>query len=344
MARTRLLLTLGILPFMWQAAYAAVIEVEEVGSYHIGGRQVSLSGLPKREIVYTVGAAPLMVDPNGDFEVEQMYVQYVRLATPKAKFPLLMWHGGGLTGVTWETKPDGKPSWQTFFLRSGHSVYVSDAVERGRASWARYPEIFKTEPFFRTKEEAWELFRFGPKGSYATDPAKSVAHPGQRFPVAAFDQFAKQIVPRWATNDAATHAAYAALVQKVCPCVIMVHSQGGNFGFNAALRAPDKVKALIVVEPSGAPDPAKVDVKMVKDVPHLFVWGDYLDKYELWVKLLPASTRYRDALKAAGVTVDWLDLPKMGIAGNTHMLMMDENSDQIAGLIQDWMTKQGLMR
>jgi hypothetical protein len=44
-----------------------------------------------------------------------------------------------------------------------------------------------------------------------------------------------QSVPRWVTNDAKTQAVYNALVAKVCPCVTMVHSQGGNFGFNAAL-------------------------------------------------------------------------------------------------------------
>ena len=58
----------------------------------------------------------------------------------------------------------------------------------------------------------------------------------------------------------------------------MVHSQGGNFGFNAALTAPDKVKALVAVEPSAAPDPTKVDVAKLKDVPHLYVWGDFMDK------------------------------------------------------------------
>ena len=36
------------------------------------------------------------------------------------------------------------------------------------------------------------------------------------------------------TNDVATQAAYDALVDKVCPCIVVVHSQGGNFGFNAA--------------------------------------------------------------------------------------------------------------
>ena len=215
---------------------------------------------------------PIKVDPNGEFEVEQMYVQYVKLAQPKGKVPLLLWHGGGLSGVTWETKPDGKPGWQQFFLNAGYDVYVSDAVERGRASWARYPEIFKSEPIFRTKKEAWELFRIGP--SYEVG-GKRVAFEGQQFPIEAFDQFAKQGVPRWATNDAATQKAYDALVQKVCPCIIVVHSQGGNFGFTAALNAPDKVKALIAVEPSGAPDPAKVEAAKVKGVPHLIVWGDF---------------------------------------------------------------------
>ncbi|HUN70476.1 MAG TPA: alpha/beta fold hydrolase [Burkholderiales bacterium] len=321
--------------------------VAEVGSFHIGGRQATLSGLPTKEIVFTAGAAPFKVDPNGEFEVEQMYVQYVKLFGPyaRAKYPLLMWHGGGLTGVTWETKPDGRPGWQQFFLKAGHDVYVSDAVERGRASWARYPEIFKSEPFFRTKKEAWELFRIGPAGSYATDPAARKVHAeGTQFPVEAFDQFVKQGVPRWATNDAATQAAYDALVQKVCPCVIIVHSQGGNFALNAALKAPDKVKAVVAVEISGAPDPAKTDLARVKGVPHLFVWGDYVDRQDLFKKISVSIDAYENALRSQGGVVDRIDIPKTGVRGNSHMLMMDRNSDQIAQLVQDWMQKQGLMK
>jgi pimeloyl-ACP methyl ester carboxylesterase len=192
--------------------------------------------------------------------------QYVKLTSPKAKYPLLLIHGGGLSGVTWETKPDGKPGWQMFFLSAGHDVYVGDAVERGRASWARYPEIFSSEPLFRTKRDGWELFRIGPSGSYETEVARRTAFPeGTQFPIEAFDQFAKQIVPRWVTNDAATQAAYDVLIQKICPCVIIVHSQGGNFVFNAALKATDKIKAIIVVEPSGAPDSEKVILSLAKD-------------------------------------------------------------------------------
>jgi hypothetical protein len=83
--------------------------VKEVGSFHVGGRTAALSGMPTRDVVLSPGAPPIKVDPNGEFAVEQMYVQFVKLAQPKAKVPILLWHGGGLTGVTWETKPDAKP-------------------------------------------------------------------------------------------------------------------------------------------------------------------------------------------------------------------------------------------
>lgn len=324
------------------ATPAGAADIKEVGSFHIGGRTVTLSGLPKREIVFSPGSPPTTVDPNGEFAVEQMYVQYVLQTAPKARYPLLMWHGGGLTGVTWETKPDGQPGWQSFFINAGHDVYVSDAVERGRASWARYPEVFKTEPFFRTAAEAWTLFRFGP--AWDPDPAKRTAYPGEQFPVDALGQFMKQGVPRWSTNDAATQAAYDALVQKVCPCVIMTHSQGGNFGFTAALHAPDKVRALISIEPSSAPDPATAPIAPLKSVPHLVVYGDYLGGSPFWQRILQVTARYREALAAQGGVADLIDLPAQGIRGNTHMMMMDRNSDQIAGLVQDWMARQGLMR
>jgi len=165
-----------------EGAAGTPLRVAEIGSFHIGGRPVTLSGLPTREIVFTAGAPPFVVDPNGDFETGQMYVHFVRLADPDARYPLLMWHGGGLSGAMWETKPDGEPGWQMYFLDRGHDTYVSDAVERGRASWSRYPEIYEAEPFFRTKEEGWELFRIGPEGSYATDRSSPPARPTRRRP------------------------------------------------------------------------------------------------------------------------------------------------------------------
>lgn len=94
----------------WLAALlgcsTGTLQVAEVGSYHVGGRAVTLSGLPEKELVLTPGAPPLKLNPNGDFEVEALYARYTLLANPKGRYPLLLWHGGGLSGVTWETKPE----------------------------------------------------------------------------------------------------------------------------------------------------------------------------------------------------------------------------------------------
>jgi len=320
--------------------------LKDFGSFHIGGRQVSLENLPVKEIVFTKGSPPVKVNPNGDFEVEQMYVQYFIPKKQVSRYPLLMWHGGGLSGVTWETKPDGNPGWMHYFIKAGHPVYVSDAVERGRSSWARYPEIFQTEPLFRTKKEAWEYFRLGPKDAYDPDPAKRKTYPGMRFPVEYFDQFAKQGVPRWVTNDAPTQKAYDALVQRVGSCVIMPHSQGGNFAFNAALHTPDRVKAIIAIEPSGAP-PSGPDLEKIKHIPMLILWGDYMNEPDLalpWKKFEAGVKAFADDINGRGGRVDWIVLPEIGIRGNDHMLMMDTNSDAVAAVIQEWMGKNDLLR
>ena len=139
-----------------------------MGSFHVGGREVELSGKPVKDVVFTPGGVPAKIDLNGKYLVESMYVQYFLPAERRGAVPLLMWHGGGLTGVTYETKPDGGEGWLTWFLKKGWDVYNSDAVERGRAGWAMYPDIFTTEPVFLTMANPWERFRIGPgPGSYA---------------------------------------------------------------------------------------------------------------------------------------------------------------------------------
>lgn len=320
------------------------IAVKEVGSMHVGGRSATLTGLPKKEVRFTPTQPVAILDPNGEFEVEQMYAQYVKLsdATRRGSYPMLMIHGGGLAGVTWETKPDGQPGWQMFFLRQGHDVYVADAVERGRASWARYPEIFKSEPVFRTKKEAWELFRFGPR--YEVSPPVRDAHPDTQFPLASFDQFMKQGVPRWLTNDAPTLAAYEALARKICPCVIVVHSQGSTFAYSVAQKHPHLVKAIVGIEPSGALDPAKVDLSPLRNIPMLFVWGDKIRETPRWVGIQAPLKTMITALRAQGSVAEEYDLPTMGITGNSHMIMMDRNSDQVAALVQKWLESKGLAR
>lgn len=53
--------------------------------------------------------------------------------------------------------------------------------------------------------------------------------------------------------------------------------------------------------------------------------------------------RHGNLVKAGG-TGDRILLPELGIHGNSHMLMMDRNSDQVADLIDRWLAKQGLKK
>jgi len=44
-------------------------------------------------------------------------------------------------------------------------------------------------------------------------------------------------------------------------------------------------------------------------------------------------------LEQAGVRPTHIRLADIGIRGNGHMMMMEKNSDQVAGVVADWLDK-----
>ncbi len=106
------------------------IVLRGMGSFHVGGRIAEVSGKEVKMIQRQPGGPMTKLDPNGQYMVEQMYVQYFLPKNKKGKLPLLMWHGGGLTGVTYESTPDGREGWDKLLhpQRLGHL-----RVRRGRA-------------------------------------------------------------------------------------------------------------------------------------------------------------------------------------------------------------------
>jgi pimeloyl-ACP methyl ester carboxylesterase len=332
---TGCLLALAVTPALTQSKEP--IALRDMGSFHIGGRVIEITGQPIKEVVFTPGGVPAKMDPNGRYQVEQMYVQYFLPQNRKGRLPLLLWHGGGLTGVTYETKPDGGEGWLNHFMRKGWDVYISDAVERGRAGWT---PTFKGDAITLPLGDPWERFRIGPPGSWNDDAAKRATYPGTQFPTDAYGQFMKQGVPRWLTTDNEIVAAYIELVDKICPCVVLVHSQSGSFGYKVLEARPDKVKALVAVEPTVGGDKGKIAT--VKNTPILIVIGDNAKDHPRWSKIRQNSVDYVTAFKAAGGSIDLVDLPDVGIKGNSHMVMMDKNSGEVAELIQKWLAQKAL--
>lgn len=309
-----------------------------MGSFHVGGHAVEVSGQPVREAKLPDGRVQ-KVDPNGSFLVEHMYVQYFLPAKKSGKFPMLMWHGGGLTGVTYETTPDGREGWANLFLRKGWDVYVSDSVERGRSGFAE-PEIFKGEPVFATQGFAWDSYRIGAPGSFQSAKDKRVAYPGTQFPVDDYENLVRQLVPRWLTTDEAILSAYVAEIDRVGPCVLVVHSQSGTIAYRAALARPDKVKAIVDVEGTLRGD--ATTAAAVKHIPILVIYGDNVEKSEFFARQHAANLKMADIARSVGGSVEIVELPVLGMKGNSHFLMMEKNNAQIADIIQEWLVRKGL--
>lgn len=318
-----------------------VIKLKTRGSFYVGGEKMKLENAPVEEFPY-MGKFTYTSDPNGTHWVKQMYVQYSTLDGHKAPYPILMWHGGGLTGVTWETTPDGREGWDTLFLRYGFDVYVSDAVERGRASWAKFPEFNPTPPIFHTYEARWLNLKMG-----ETYP---IPYEGNRFPTDYYDQMMMQSVPRWLSSDEWTINAYSEYLKKMQEThdgvIIMAHSQGGGYAEKIAQMYPDFIKALILIEPAALPE-SDEDLSAFQKIPQLYVFGDYMSEdYKVvhsWVSSVRDNIpRWRKTLDGINADYTWMSLPDMGINGNSHMLMMDNNNDEIAKMISDWLTEKNL--
>ncbi len=313
----------------------AAFVVRDLGSFFAGGASVQLRGHPVEEITVAAGAAPMKIDPNGTYPTGQTYVQYVRLAAPQHPVPVLFLNGGTFTGAQWETTPDGRPGWQTLFLRAGYDTYLTDAVNKGRASWSRFPEITPVRPTFRPMEATWTLLRIGPPGG-----ADREAFAGTQFPVDAFDTFVKQNVPRFAGQDALELSAYQAAVAAIGPCIVVAQSSGAYFATRLAQLCPGQIKAIVAAEMTAFPNPetdAPDATAALVCVPQLLLWGDNWHGQPMWSRTRAAQDAYLTAINQRGGRVELMDLPERGLAGNSHQLMADRNNGLVADIVLDWL-------
>src|SRR5262245_18856321 len=96
------------------------LELQDAGSFFVGGRSITSAH---------VGIGPAGPTPAGQIMTGQMYVQFM---IPKAVTgpAVVMVPGSGHTGATYESTPDGREGWATYFARKGHPVYVVDHAGR----------------------------------------------------------------------------------------------------------------------------------------------------------------------------------------------------------------------
>jgi pimeloyl-ACP methyl ester carboxylesterase len=275
-----------------------------------------------------------------------MYVHYRIPANLEHKFPVVMVHGRGLTGVTYETTPDGREGWATYFTRKGFAVYVVDHPGRGRSGFdptrvnqakvgaGDLGNIAGGIPTW-TLEASWPVFRFGPK--YPD------VYPDSQYPLEAVEFLSAATVPQAELlleggAFGTAPPALAALFDRIGSAIVVVHSQSGPFADILVGQRPHLVKGVINIEGNQSPVPTDEQIAAYRNVPDLELFGDYVTENHPFTG--QPRYDYRKAvaqrINAAGGNARIVLLPELGIHGNSHMLMQDKNNLQIADYLIAW--------
>jgi len=338
--RVTLLATLSLLILAAAAAVAAdSLLIKEQGSFFVGGRTIFTDAL--------TGSATGFLGSginSGNITVDQMYVQYQIPEGADSHAPVVMVHGCCLSSKSYETTPDGRMGWNEYFLRKHRAVYLPDQVSRARSGFdatiyneiklGKRPPSDMPEIRTATSDIAWLGFRFG--------PSVGKAFPDEQFPVEAMEEFGKQVIPDLngglpTVNPTWTNLSGLAI--KLKGAVLMGHSESGFFPEQAALINPKDIKALITIESlCNAMSPEQIS-KLAK-IPTLVVFGDHITDVPNspinWKERFESCGKFVEQVNAAGGDATMMHLPKYGQFGNSHMLMQDKNSNQVADLILKW--------
>jgi pimeloyl-ACP methyl ester carboxylesterase len=79
-----------------------------------------------------VGGKTMMVNDR-EYFYGQMYVE-IKIPTKQTHpHPIIMVHGGSMSGTNYTGTPDGREGWAQYFVRRGYAVYVVDQPGRGRS-------------------------------------------------------------------------------------------------------------------------------------------------------------------------------------------------------------------
>jgi len=323
-----------------QAKKPGPLTIKEQGSFFVGG---------EHKPVTQPGFGPNAPPITGEITVNQMYVQYQIPMKGDQHAPVVMVHGCCLSSKTWETTPDGRMGWSEYFLRKDRSVYLADQVSRARSGFD--PTAFadvrqgKTPPaqmpniLDATHQVAWTVFRFGPKFGEA--------FPDQQFPMQAMDELYKQMIPDLNStlpqNPNPTWTQMAALGVKLKGAVLMGHSESGFFPEQAALIDPSGIRGIVSIEMPCVTTFDATQLGTLAKIPTLIMFGDHLGDVTggpaNWAQSFGTCNTFVDQLKKAGGDAEMMHLPALGIKGNSHMLMQDKNSDQLADLVIAWLDK-----
>ena len=270
----------------------------------------------------------------------------------ETELPMVFLHGYGQSRMGWMTTPDGREGWSNLFLKKGHSIFLIDEPRRGEAGQSSVGGTIST----KTLDQRWYTqFRIG-----RWENGRSVVNTGSQFSNddASVDQFFRQMTPDTGMksdmgadfdNEMVAKAVAATIDRGFAmtgkKSILVTHSQGGGPGWTAA-KYTDHIAAIVAVEPGGAPGTDSEDFKAVlsKKIPVTFYFGDYIDNGDskiqatgMWQMMRRMCYSFAESYRAQGGDATVIDLPKVGITGNSHFLFQELNNKEIADHVETWL-------
>ncbi len=269
---------------------------------------------------------------------------YVEWFVPEEHGPVsvLFVHGGGGQGSEFLRTPDGRPGWVHAFLRAGYPVYVLDRPGHGRSTWndrvlgpsIPLPDYDLLYPRFvePAKLAAWPGAEAHTQ--WSEDPLS-----GDRF-MASQGTMATEL----AASQRHVEAIAGELFTLTGPTVIISHSAGGPCGWALAAVGGDSVAAVLAIEPLGYPGMDHPFGRFDNGLAATAFDGD-TDPYARPIALVTGEASWmREANAKAAQFLseqrglfEHIQLESHGISGNGHMMMSEQNSDQIAQLLLNWL-------
>lgn len=332
------------------------IIIKEQGNFSVGGTKLQNPGEFDNSAFNNFTPVPAGQTYRGD----HASVFYQIPQNPK-KLPLVFLHGAGLSSRSWSTTPDGREGFQNIFLRRKFSVYLVDQPRRGQAG--RSTVAATIEPL--ADEQMWyDIWRIG----LWPEPFENVQFPTDE---ESLNQFFRQMTPNTGPFDLELVSdTMSQLFDKTGPGILVTHSQGGLPGWYVRIKN-DNVKAVVSYEPGNyvfpvneVPEPikgltgtltaqeiSKEDFMKLTKIPIVLYFGDNIPEEvseelgaENWRTRLQMGRKFVETVNKYGGNATLVELPKIGVYGNTHFPFTDTNNIEIADLLSKWLKENKLDR
>lgn len=326
------------------------LTIAKQGSFAVGGTVLQRSGEYDNSKFIGFGTP---VEQGQSYHADHAVVDF-QIPVNARQLPLIFVHGYGQSGRCWQMTPDGREGFQTLMLRRGFSSYVVDMPGRGNAGRTTAETVLAP----KADEQFWfDIFRIGEWPAFNSDV---------QFPTdsASLDQFFRQMTPDVSSHDMKTDlAALDNLFNRIGEGIIVTHSAGGFPGWLIATENPN-IRGIVSYEPGTyifpekeVPEPMPSltgtlkgtgvpmdDFMKLTKIPIVLYFGDYIPEKatnklggENWRVRLQMGRKFVEVINRHGGNATLIELPKIGIRGNTHFMMSDLNNIEIANLLTEWL-------